>query len=196
MEERTTRDSILQAAQALFTQKGFASTSVREICKAANITAPVLYYHFGNKEGLFEAVVEDTLSLDSFYDQLQAQVATAPDPWTKLQAYVGAYLIRYPTHLLNPGLHLGNSMQLEGASLRQLGGGIAAIHGLAREIIQLGIESGEFRAVDPDVMAACIMGMIDSFVRGQVYLGATYDPHQVADCIMDLLTDGLRKRAG
>lgn len=196
MEEPTTRDSILQAARTLFTQKGFANTSVRNICKAADITAPVLYYHFGNKEGLFEAVVEDTLSLDSFHDLLQAQVATTPDPWTKLQAYVRAYLIHYPTHLLNPGLHLGNSMQLEGASLRQLGSGIAAIHGLARGIVQLGVESGEFRAMDPDMMAACIMGMIDSFVRGQVYLGAAYDSHQVADCIMDLLSDGLQKRGG
>ncbi len=196
MEEHTTQSSILQAARALFTDKGFANTTVREICHAASVTAPVLYYHFGSKEGLFEAVVEETLSLDDFVALLVARVAAASDPWTKLQAYVHAYLTNYPTHLLNPGLHLGNSTQLEGVSLRQLGSGIAAIHGLAQEIVQLGIESGEFRAVAPDVMAACIMGMIDSFVRGQVYLGAEYDPHRVADCVMDLLSDGLRKRGG
>jgi AcrR family transcriptional regulator len=194
VEQRTTRDSILQAAKALFSQKGFASTSVREICETVGITAPALYYHFGNKEGLFEAVVKDTLNLDEFYNLLQARVAAALDPWTQLQAYVRTYLTSYPTHLLNPGLHLGNSMQLEGVSLRQLGSGIAAIHSLAREIVQSGIKAGEFRPVDADTTAACIMGVIDSFVRGQVYLGVTYDPEQIAECIVDLLGDGLRKR--
>jgi len=56
MEERTARDAILRAARNLFTTKGFASTTVREICQEAGVTAPVLYYHFGNKEGLFDAV--------------------------------------------------------------------------------------------------------------------------------------------
>jgi len=35
-----------------FTIKGFASTTVREVCQAAGVTAPALYYYFGSKEGL------------------------------------------------------------------------------------------------------------------------------------------------
>ena len=191
MGEHTSRDAILLAARDLFTSNGFASTTVREICQRAGVTAPAVYYHFGSKEGLFEAVVEDTLNLDGFCDLLREQVAASSDPWTKLQAYVGTYLKHYPTDLLNPGLHLDKSTHLNGASLRQLSSGIEAIYQLGREILQAGIATGEFREVDVDTMAACLMGTIDSFVRAQVYLGAEYDIEKVAECIVDLFTRGL-----
>jgi len=191
MEEPTTRDVILQAARGLFTSKGFANTAVREICREAGVTAPVLYYHFGSKEGLFEAVVEDTLTLDGFCALLREEVAACSDPWAKLRAYVGTYLTHYPTDLLNPGLHLNNSTQLHGASLRQLSSGIEAIYQLGREILQAGIAAGQFREVNVDTMAACLMGTIDSFVRAQVYLGVEYDLEEVAECIVDLFTHGL-----
>lgn len=191
MKECTAPDAILRAARDLFTINGFASTTVREICQQAGVTAPVIYYHFGSKEGLFEAVVEDTLNLDGFCDLLREKVAAFSDPWTKLRAYVGTYLTHYPTDLLNPGLHLDKSTQLNGASLRQLSSGIEAIYQLAREILQAGIATGEFREVDVDTMAACLMGTIDSFVRAQVYLGAEYDLEKVAECIEDLFTRGL-----
>ncbi len=191
MEERTARDAILRAARNLFTSKGFASTAVREICQEAGVTAPVLYYHFGSKEGLFEAVVEDTLTLDGFHALLRQEVAAPSDPWARLRAYVGTYLTHFPTHVLNPGLHLNNSTQLHGASLRQLSSGIEAIFQLAREILQAGIAAGQFREVDVDTMAACLMGTIDSFVRAQVYLGVEYDLEEVAECIVDLFKRGL-----
>jgi len=195
MDERNSRDTILQAARDLFTTKGFAGTGVREICNKAGVTAPVLYYHFGNKEGLFEAVVEDTLKLDGFCDLLREAIAGYSDPWAKLRAYVGTYLTHFPTDLLNPGLHLDKSTHLHGASLRQLSSGIIALHQLAREILQVGIAAGRFREVDIDIMAACLMGTIDSFVRAQVYLGLEHDWEKVTECIVDLFTHGLMVRS-
>jgi len=191
MEEPTTRNAILRTARNLFTSRGFASTTVREICREAGVTAPVLYYHFGSKEGLFEAVVKATLTLDGFHALLREEVRARSDAWAKLRAYVGTYLTHYPTDLLNPGLHLNNSTQLHGASLRQLSSGIEAIYQLAREILQAGIAAGQFREVDVDTMAACLMGTIDSFVRAQVYLGVEYDLEEVAECILDLFKRGV-----
>lgn len=191
MEEHTTRDTILRAARKLFTSKGFANTTVREICREAGVTAPVLYYHFGSKEGLFEAVVKATLTLDSFHALLRQEVAACSDPWAKLRAYVDTYLAHFPTYLLNPGLHLDKSTRLHGASLRQLSSGLEAIYQLAREILQAGIAAGQFREVDVDTIAACLMGTVDSFVRARVYLGAEYDSEKVTDCIVDLFTRGL-----
>jgi hypothetical protein len=111
-----------------------------------------------------------------------------------LRAYVSTYLTHYPTDLLNPGLHLNNSTQLNGASLHQLSSGIETIYQLAREILQAGIAVGQFRDVDVDTMASCLMGTVDSFVRAQVYLGAEYDLQEVSDCIVDLFADGLRAK--
>lgn len=194
MPEQKTRDHILQVARQLFTTKGFANASVSELCRQAGVSPPTLYYHFGDKSGLFEAVVEETLSLDDFHDLLREEVAASSDPWAKLRAYVYTYLRCFPEHLLNPGLHLQNSTQLNGASLRQLGSGIEAIYQLAREILQAGIEAGEFREVDVDTAAACLMGTVDSFVRARVYLEAEYDVQEITDCTVDLFTHGLKAR--
>jgi TetR/AcrR family transcriptional regulator len=53
-----TRQQILQAALRLFAHSGYAGASVQAIVDAAKVTKPVLYYHFGNKEGLYSALIE------------------------------------------------------------------------------------------------------------------------------------------
>ncbi|NWG12691.1 MAG: TetR/AcrR family transcriptional regulator [Acidobacteria bacterium] len=53
------RQAILEAAMRLFAEKGYAATSTREICKAARITKPVLYYHFRSKEHLYQELMID-----------------------------------------------------------------------------------------------------------------------------------------
>ncbi len=56
---RGARNSILNVAMELFAQKGFAGCSIREICQAAGVTKPVLYYHFRSKEHLYQELMLD-----------------------------------------------------------------------------------------------------------------------------------------
>ena len=56
------RERLLAAALEQFTQQGYAATSVREICLAAGVTKPVLYYYFKSKEGLYLQLMEDSYS--------------------------------------------------------------------------------------------------------------------------------------
>jgi len=48
-------ERLLVAAQRLFATRGFPGTSIREIVRAAHVSRPVLYYHFGSREGLLRA---------------------------------------------------------------------------------------------------------------------------------------------
>jgi len=57
-DEQSVRKSLLAAGIALFAEKGYASTAVREIVALAGVTKPVLYYYFQNKEGLFRAILD------------------------------------------------------------------------------------------------------------------------------------------
>jgi AcrR family transcriptional regulator len=52
-----TRDKILNAAEALFAERGFASVSLRDITTRADVTLALSSYHFGTKENLLEAIV-------------------------------------------------------------------------------------------------------------------------------------------
>src|SRR5215475_10873443 len=53
-----TRDRILDTAEALFAERGFAGTAVRDIAAAVSLTAASLYSHFAGKEALYAAVLE------------------------------------------------------------------------------------------------------------------------------------------
>jgi AcrR family transcriptional regulator len=54
-----TRKQILDASLKLFSEKGFARTSVRDIAQAAGITDAAIYYHFNSKRELFDALIDE-----------------------------------------------------------------------------------------------------------------------------------------
>ena len=53
-----TRERILDAAEALFAERGSSATSMRSITKAAGVNLAAVNYHFGSKLGLLRAVIE------------------------------------------------------------------------------------------------------------------------------------------
>jgi AcrR family transcriptional regulator len=52
------REQLISIARVLFAQKGFEATSVEEIAARAEVSKPVVYEHFGGKEGLYAVVVD------------------------------------------------------------------------------------------------------------------------------------------
>jgi len=56
-----TRDRIILAASELFAEKGFDNVSVRDITKKANANLSSISYHFADKEGLTQEVIQSTL---------------------------------------------------------------------------------------------------------------------------------------
>ena len=57
IESESTRERILDVAEALFAERGLAGTAVRDIAREAGLTAPSLYNHFDGKHALYEAVL-------------------------------------------------------------------------------------------------------------------------------------------
>ncbi len=52
------RQQLIEVGRRLFAEKGFEGTTVEEIAAAAGVSKPVLYEHFGGKEGLYAVVVD------------------------------------------------------------------------------------------------------------------------------------------
>src|SRR5580693_3200201 len=60
----TVRTSIIETAAGLLAQSADTDVSTRAVCDAAGVTAPTLYHHFGDKDGLLAAVVHDHVADD------------------------------------------------------------------------------------------------------------------------------------
>ena len=52
------REQLIAVARGLFAERGFDATSVEEVAARAQVSKPVVYEHFGGKEGLYAVVVD------------------------------------------------------------------------------------------------------------------------------------------
>lgn len=64
-----TRNTLLQVALDLFAEKGFEETHASEIAEKAGVAVGTLYLHFGNKEGLLRAILENVA--DTIYARVK-----------------------------------------------------------------------------------------------------------------------------
>ncbi|WP_285751660.1 TetR/AcrR family transcriptional regulator [Lentzea sp. NBRC 105346] len=58
MTGKERREQLLDVARALFAEKGFEATSIEEIAHRAGVSKPVVYEHFGGKEGIYAVCVD------------------------------------------------------------------------------------------------------------------------------------------
>lgn len=72
MSGQERREQLLDVGRRLFAEKGFEAVSVEEIAAKANVSKPVVYEHFGGKEGLYAVVVDREMAylLDSMIEAL------------------------------------------------------------------------------------------------------------------------------
>ncbi|MBF8674183.1 TetR/AcrR family transcriptional regulator [Pseudomonas fulva] len=85
-----TRALLLATARQMFTEVGYAHTSMDDLTARAGLTRGALYHHFGDKKGLLAAVVEQ---LDAEMDvRLRAITDTAEDDWDGFRQRCRAYL--------------------------------------------------------------------------------------------------------
>ncbi|HEU4654859.1 MAG TPA: TetR/AcrR family transcriptional regulator [Steroidobacteraceae bacterium] len=56
------REALLNAARELFLERGFERTTARQIAQAARTTPAMIHYYFGDKAGLFEAMLDQTIA--------------------------------------------------------------------------------------------------------------------------------------
>lgn len=85
-----TRRKLIASARAAFAEKGFADTSMDDLTAAVGLTRGALYHHFGDKRGLFAAVVEQ---IDAEMASRAHGLAEAEDTvWSALLAEGCAYI--------------------------------------------------------------------------------------------------------
>lgn len=74
MSSEETRESIMNTALKMFSEKGYAAVSMRDISGAVGIRASTIYYYFKSKQDIFDALIK---TVDSVSEQLKSNFAKA-----------------------------------------------------------------------------------------------------------------------
>lgn len=89
-DEELAPSRILQAAEELFSSRGYAGVSVRDVAERAGVKKASVFYHFGSKPELFEKVLEGYYELHA--KVLDEAVRSAGSPRDRMHRLLDAYL--------------------------------------------------------------------------------------------------------
>jgi AcrR family transcriptional regulator len=89
-EARATRETLIEAALELFTERGYAAVGTEEIVARAKLTRGALYHHFADKRDLFRAVFQRVEG--DLMERIGARMEAVDDPWELMLAGMRAFL--------------------------------------------------------------------------------------------------------
>ncbi|MEH3048204.1 TetR family transcriptional regulator [Sphingomonas adhaesiva] len=198
-DERPARDMLLEAASVLMIAQGTSDVSLHAIARHAGVTAPLVKYYFGSKEGLLVALVERDTARS--LAQLQDLLAMDIDPVAKLRLHITGIVRNYARHPYLNAL-LGQLVRGSGnaASERIRASFVTPLIEAQRRIVEEGVAAGQFRAVDPDHLYFLIVGACQYLFAVRVPFGAMMGGRHLdepfartfAKTVVDVVLNGLR----
>ena len=160
-----TRDRLLEVAAELFAAKGYDGTSIRDITTAAEANLGAITYHFGSKEGLFEAVIEKKV------EPLVAILAEAASSSVSAKEKLSQVMRRMAMHILHrdPALKMLFVEAVHGGRRfpESTFKGLKRRNQVVGRIIQDGIDAGEFRPCDVECATWMFFATVIPYVMHQ-----------------------------
>lgn len=155
------RSRLMEVATELFARKGFYGVSIRELAQAAGASISMISYHFGGKEGLYAAVLQEQFAC---FDQLDDIRGQAGGPLAVMTAYLRWTIQR---HRNNPQLLRFYTSELTNPTpcfAAIVSPAIASVIRLLAESIEAGMARGLFRQDLHAVNSAlALAGMVNYF---------------------------------
>jgi AcrR family transcriptional regulator len=156
------RGDLLAAARAEFGARGYAAVSLRDVAKQAGTTAAMVHYYFGDKDGLFVALLEDALSgvLERVRAGLAARAASGTAP-SSLDVFFEVAQDAIGATPWIPQLVVREVLS-EGAPFRErfIASYAAPLSQLLRRALRAEVAAGRLRAdLDVDLAFASLLGL-------------------------------------
>ncbi len=191
MTDSDTKNKLLAAGLELFTGKGFAGASTREIVERAGVTKPSLYYHFSSKEDLYRVLIEEDFArFNRALEEIAAGPGTPPEKLTRVADYNLEHCRRHPQEvkLTLMALYRGDTFAPEVEIVAPARASIEIIAGIFRE----GMAAGVFRKSDSMKLSLFLM----SVLHGQMMViikGAEGMPIARPEEIIEVFLRGIAK---
>jgi AcrR family transcriptional regulator len=188
----STRQALVDSAVVLFTERGYAGTSLDEIVKGARVTKGALYHHFSGKQAVFEAAFD---AVETTVVAKMTEALSQPgNPWDTMRAGLHAFL----TVCLEPSYQ--RIVSQEGPVVmgweRWREADERRTFGVVREAVGALIEAGEIEPLPLDVLSRVMFGGLSA---GAAAITSSENPErtsiEVGECV-ERLVKGLRVESG
>jgi AcrR family transcriptional regulator len=178
------KKKIIDAAMNVFSRKGYAKASIREIARSADISIGGVYLYFKNKEELYKSLINDRMR--DIGGKLEITAGSAESASEALSNFLKLHLENALKHKAFILLHIrehGFSFGIQ--EKRQF---FKKQRMLIEKIIQQGIRSGEFRTCNPKDTAKIIMGSLRGVILS---IALDEDVHITPEMLKQFLFHGL-----
>jgi TetR/AcrR family transcriptional regulator len=188
------RERLLAAALEQFTQRGYASTTVRELCEAAGVTKPVLYYYFKSKEGLYLELMDSSYAL--FESTLAELVARPGKPLERLIHFCqGIFDISSEQkQVVRLIFSIFYGPPQGGAPHYDFERYYARILEVIAQILQEGVAGGEIRDIDIVEMSWAVLSHLNIAIEEQLCPGEPRVDKAMMVRMILMLFDGIKTK--
>lgn len=187
------KEDLKRAALHLFTKKGYAGTSVREIVEEAKTTKPCLYYYFKNKEGIYLAILKD--AMDDFLKLLKKKYKKNLKPSDEIKRLcfllfkkmkekkevvrlIHSYF--YAPEQGTPHFNFENFHKLFFDTLK--------------DKVKKAVEEKEFQDRDREAMAFCFMALWNTLAEMRIVFPKKYNYEKFLERILNVAIDSFKRR--
>ena len=170
-QTQRTRRAILDRARQLFATKGYAATSTEEMIGELGITRGALYHQFGDKLGVFKAVVAEAYK--EITDYVHAKVQPLDDNWEQLVVGCQAFLeiaqredLRRLVSIEAPAILAAETL----VEFDRYG------FGLLHQSIQIAVREGKLNTIDAECFAHLVNGALNELAT---WVAQSNDPQRL-----------------
>jgi AcrR family transcriptional regulator len=186
-----TRDEILVAAAQIFSLKGFHATSMQDIAEAVNLQKGSLYHHVASKQEILVEILDQ--ALDLLIERMEQVRAAELPPDLRLRQAMETYLSTLLEHRDLAAVLLLEYRSLEPAFQSRHIPRRDRYERLWRDLIQQGLDDGQFCCVDPSMTSRALLGVMNWTITWYRPEGQ-FTPQELACQFSNLFLDGLLLR--
>jgi len=191
------RRQLIEIAIDLFSQRGFAGTTTREIAVAAGVTEAVIFRHFATKQDLYAAILENTTTLptdETWLAQVQEHMDRDDDEGL-FRLIVSSILETHRTEPRFERLMLHASLEGNELAVMHRNRIMASIGVRFEAYIARRQQAGAMRACDPRTIIFAAVGMAQFFgMHKYMYPRAEslQSDEEISDAFASILITGVR----
>jgi TetR/AcrR family transcriptional regulator len=172
-------DRILEAARGEFALKGFGAARLQDIAERASLTHPTLLYHFGSKEGLYAAVIEE--AMQDWAAMTSLAVADGRDGFERVAALIEAGFAFFAGHHDFVVIWRREAIEGGGRLEQAMADHMRPFLERAVGFLRREMAAGRLREHDPVELMQTIYGAVMSFFSDSGFRGRLLDEAPLAD---------------